>query len=138
LRLRHTHLCCGFQPYRNQGGARPVQRDLYGRCGAGRLAGQRTERLVRPDQGTLPGHSQAAQGRLGDVKLRELTARDVQETLDALAGWLSTRSLQVTRLCPERAIRHAEVRDPVGRNVAALIKAPAGRAGRPSKGLTLR
>jgi len=30
-----------------------------------------------------------------------------------------------------------QVRDLVGRNVAALIKAPAGRAGRPSKSLTL-
>jgi hypothetical protein len=75
--------------------------------------------------------------RLGEVKLRELTAGDVQETLDALAARLSTRSLQITRLCLERAIRHAEVRDLVGRNVAALIKAPAGRAGRPAKSLTL-
>jgi integrase len=75
--------------------------------------------------------------RLGEVKLRELTAGDVQETLDALAGRLSTRSLQITRLCLEWAIRHAEVRDLVGRNVAALVKAPAGRAGRPSKSLTL-
>jgi integrase len=75
--------------------------------------------------------------RLGGVKLRELTAGDVQETLDALVGRLSTRSLQITRLCLERAIRHAEVRDLVGRNVAALVKAPAGRAGRPSKSLTL-
>ena len=74
---------------------------------------------------------------LGEVKLRELTAGDVQETLDALAGRLSTRSLQITRLCLERAIRHAEVRDLVGRNVAALVKAPAGRSGRPSKSLTL-
>jgi integrase len=72
-----------------------------------------------------------------DVKLRELTAGDVQETLDALAGRLSTRSLQITRLCLERAIRHAEVRDLIGRNVAALVKASAGRAGRPSKSLTL-
>ena len=75
--------------------------------------------------------------RLGDVKLRELTAGDVQETLDALAGRLSTRSLQVTCLCLERAIRHAGVRDLVGRNVATLVKAPAGRAGRPFKLLTL-
>ena len=75
--------------------------------------------------------------RLGDDKLRELTAGDVQETLDALADRLSTRSLQITRLCLERTIRHAEVRDLVGRNVAALVKAPAGRAGRPSKSLTL-
>ena len=74
---------------------------------------------------------------LGDVKLKELTAGDVQEVLDALAGRLSTRSLQIVRLCLERAIRHAEVRDLVGRNVAALVKAPAGRAGRPSKSLTL-
>ena len=36
------------------------------------------------------------------------------------------RSLQIACLCLERAIRHAEVRDLVGRNVAALIKAPAG------------
>ena len=36
--------------------------------------------------------------RLGDVKLRELTAGDVQETLDALADRLSTRSLQITSL----------------------------------------
>jgi integrase len=80
----------------------------------------------------------ALRERLGEVKLRELTAGDVQETLDALAGRLSTRSLQITRICLERAIRHAEVRDLVGRNVAALVKAPAGRAGRPSKSLTLK
>ena len=66
-----------------------------------------------------------------------LTAGDAQETLDALAGRLSTRSLQITRNCLERAIPHAEVRDLVGRNVAALVKVPAGRSGRPSKSLTL-
>jgi hypothetical protein len=53
--------------------------------------------------------------QFGEVKLRELTAGDVQETLDLLAGRLSTRSLQITRLCLERAIRHAEIRDLVGR-----------------------
>ncbi len=37
--------------------------------------------------------------RLGDVKLKELTVGDVQEVLDALAGRLSTRSLQIVRLC---------------------------------------
>ncbi len=31
----------------------------------------------------------------------------------------------------------SEVRDLVGRNVAALVKAPTGRSGRPSKSLTL-
>ena len=75
--------------------------------------------------------------RLGDVKLRELTAGDVQQTLDALADRLSTRTLQILRNCLEWAIRHAEVRDLVGRNVAAVVKPPMGTAGRPSKSLTL-
>jgi hypothetical protein len=57
---------------------------------------------------------------LGDVKLKELRARDIQETLDALAA-PSTRGLQIVRNCLERAIWHAEVRDLVGRNVAASI-----------------
>jgi hypothetical protein len=65
-------------------------------------------------------------------RAKGLTAGYAQGTLDALAGRPSTRSLQIIRLCLERAIRHAEVRDLVGRNVAALVKAPAGRAGRPS------
>jgi integrase len=36
-----------------------------------------------------------------------------------------------------RAIRHAEAADLVGRNVAALVRPPAGREGRPSKALSL-
>ena len=56
---------------------------------------------------------------LGDIKLRDLTAGDVQQTLDALADRLSTRTLQILRNCLERAIRHAEIRDLAGRNVAA-------------------
>src|SRR5215510_6152613 len=75
--------------------------------------------------------------QLADVRLKDLTAGDVQETLDALAERLSTRSLQIIRNCLERAIRHAEIRDLTGRNVAALVKAPRGRPGRPSKSLTL-
>jgi integrase len=69
--------------------------------------------------------------------LGELTAGDVQETINALAGRLSTRSLQIIRNCLERAIRHAEIRDLTGRNVAALVKPPTGRPGRPSRSLTL-
>ena len=49
----------------------------------------------------------------------------------------STRSLQITRNSLERAIRHAESNDLVGRNVAALVKSPRGRTGRPSKSFTL-
>jgi integrase len=36
------------------------------------------------------------------------------------------------------AIRHAEARDLVGRNVATLIETPKGQSGRPSNGLTLQ
>jgi integrase len=36
-----------------------------------------------------------------------------------------------------RAIRHAEARDFVGRNVAVLVDTPKGQAGRPSKSLSL-
>ena len=36
-----------------------------------------------------------------------------------------------------RAIRHAEARDLVGRNVATLVETPKGQSGRPSKSLTL-
>ena len=75
--------------------------------------------------------------QLGDVKLKELNAGDVQAALDALTSDLSTRSLQIIRNCLERAIRHAEIRDLIGRNVAGLVKAPRGRSGRPSKSLSL-
>ena len=44
---------------------------------------------------------------------------------------------QITRNALERAIQHAQANDLVTRNVAALVKAPRGRAGRPSKSLTL-
>jgi hypothetical protein len=74
---------------------------------------------------------------LGDIKLREITAGEVQRTLGALADRLSTRTLQILANCLERAIRHAEVRDLAGRNVAAVVKPPRGTAGRPSKSLTL-
>lgn len=47
------------------------------------------------------------------------------------------RSLQITRNALERAIRHAEANDFVGRNVAALVQPPRGRAGRPSKSFTI-
>jgi integrase len=74
---------------------------------------------------------------IGDVKLRELTAGDVQAALKHLAARMSTRSVQISHNVLARAIRHAEARDLVGRNVAALIKPPKGQPGRASKALTL-
>ena len=74
---------------------------------------------------------------IGARLLRDLGARDVRSALSQLATRYSTRSLQITRNSLERAIRHAESNDLVGRNVAALVKTPQGRNGRPSKSFTL-
>jgi integrase len=74
---------------------------------------------------------------IGARLLRELSAGDVRAGLGKLADRYSTRSLQITRNSLERAIRHAESNDLVLRNVAALVKVPQGRSGRPSKSLTL-
>ena len=74
---------------------------------------------------------------IGARPLRDLGARDVRSALSQLATRYSTRSLQITRNSLERAIRHAESNDLVGRNVAALVKTPHGRSGRPSKSFTL-
>jgi hypothetical protein len=74
---------------------------------------------------------------IGARPLRVLSAGDVRSALSQLATRYSTRSLQITRNSLERAIRHAESNDLVGRNVAGLVKAPQGRSGRPSKSFTL-
>ncbi|HEY6313773.1 MAG TPA: site-specific integrase [Streptosporangiaceae bacterium] len=74
---------------------------------------------------------------IGARPLRDLSAGDVRWALGKLATRYSTRSLQITRNSLERAIRHAESNDLVGRNVAALVKSPRGRSGRPSKSFTL-
>jgi integrase len=75
--------------------------------------------------------------KIGRKQLRKLTAADVRSALAELSGQMSTRSLQIAHNCLMRAIRHAEAGDIVGRNVAALIRPPAGRQGRPSKALTV-
>jgi hypothetical protein len=74
---------------------------------------------------------------IGARLLRDLGARDVRSALSQLATRYSTRSLQITWNSLERAIRHAESNDLVGRNVAALVKTPQGRNGRSLKSLTL-
>ena len=74
---------------------------------------------------------------IGAKPLRTLSASDVRAALSQLTTRYSTRSLQITRNSLERAIRHAESNDLVGRNVAALVKPPRGRVGRPSKSFTL-
>jgi integrase len=74
---------------------------------------------------------------IGNRRLRELSAAEVRTGLGKLQSRYSTRSLQITRNCLERAIAHAQADDLVARNVAALVKVPKGRAGRPSKSFTV-
>lgn len=74
---------------------------------------------------------------IGAKPLRVLSAGEVRSALGQLATRYSTRSLQITLNSLERAIRHAEGNDLVGRNVAALVKTPQGRSGRASKSFTL-
>ena len=82
----------------------------------------------------LAGH---AVSKLGAIKLRDLTAKHVQMALTELSGSLSTRSLRLVHQIIERAIRHAQAGDLIGRNVASLVTAPEGKGGRPSRSLTL-
>jgi integrase len=75
--------------------------------------------------------------RLGARSLSKLSAADVRSALASLSGQLSSRSLQIAHNCLVRAIHHAEADDLVGRNVAALVRPPAGRQGRLSKALSV-
>jgi integrase len=74
---------------------------------------------------------------IGAIKLKELTADHVDEWLDGLTDMLSTRTLQAVHSILKRAIRQAQARDKVMRNVAELVTTPKGREGRPSRALTL-
>jgi integrase len=74
---------------------------------------------------------------IGAKPLRDLTAGDVRSALGQLTSRYSTRSLQITHNSLDRAIRHAQANDLVARNVAALVKPPRGRSGRPSRSFTL-
>ncbi|WP_343948212.1 site-specific integrase [Nonomuraea longicatena] len=73
---------------------------------------------------------------LGKAKLKRLRARDVDEWLDGLTGRLATSTLRTVHSILKRAIRHAQARDLVARNVAELAATPTGTDGRPSKALT--
>jgi integrase len=74
---------------------------------------------------------------IGSRRLRELTADDARQALTAMAARYSTAAVAMGHNALTRAIRHAEGRDLVGRNVATLVDTPKGQAGRPSKSLTL-
>jgi integrase len=74
---------------------------------------------------------------LGARKLRDLSADDVDRWLADRAKVLSTRSLREVYSVLRRPITRAQARDKVKRNLALLCDIPQGRAGRPSKSLTM-
>ena len=127
LRAMHAELDAGLQP----AAGKTVQAAVDDWLEHG-LSGRspRTIQLYR--DGVRP-----LTDRLGARPLRKLSAADVRSALAGLSEQLSTRSLQIAHNCLVRAIRHAEADDLVGRNVAALVRPPAGHEGRPSKALSV-
>jgi integrase len=109
----------------------------------------KVERAVRDWlQHGLPGRSERTRqiyrdalapllGKIGHKTLRDLTAEEVEAGLNSLTGELSSRSLQIAHNSLRRAIRYAEAKGRVGRNVAALIDTPKGRAGRRRRAFSL-
>ena len=71
------------------------------------------------------------------ARLKKLTADELDRWMDERAAELSNRTLRLVHQILERAIRHAQARDKVRRNVASLIIVPEGQEGRPSKAMTL-
>ncbi|MGW3673215.1 site-specific integrase [Streptomyces sp. NPDC005166] len=74
---------------------------------------------------------------VGRAKLKDLSADDVDDWLTGRAEELATRTLRDVLAVLRRSIEHAQRRDKAVRNVAALVTAPEGRPGRPSKALNL-
>jgi integrase len=70
---------------------------------------------------------------LGDRRLRDLTAKEVQAFLEQLP--LSTRSRKLVHKILRDSIQHAMI---AGRNVATIVNStPRGNGGRPSKALSV-
>ena len=66
-----------------------------------------------------------------------MTAEEVGAGLRSLTDSISSRSLQIAHNSLRRAIRYAEAKGKVGRNVAALIDTPKGQDGRRRRAFTL-
>ncbi|MGH3382657.1 MAG: Arm DNA-binding domain-containing protein, partial [Actinoallomurus sp.] len=73
---------------------------------------------------------------LGKRKLPRLDADDVDTWLERKSEILSTRTLRLLHSILNRAVKFAQARDRVNRNVVILCEIPQGREGRPSKSLT--
>jgi integrase len=75
---------------------------------------------------------------IGEPPLRDLEADDVLQGLRTMAKTHATRTVRDARANLERAVKFAQARGKIGRNVVSLVKPPKGKApGRPSKSLTV-
>ena len=76
--------------------------------------------------------------KIGHVKLKELTADQVEKWLNTCAEGMTTVTVGILHMLLRQAIRQAARRDKVGRNVALLVDTPQGKkASRRSKSFTL-
>lgn len=75
--------------------------------------------------------------QIGGAVLRDQTAHDVRRALTVLAREQSSATVAIAHNALTRAIRHADARDLVRRNVSGLVDRPGGQTGRPSKALTI-
>jgi integrase len=83
---------------------------------------------LAPNTVSLYGHIvKLLKPLLGAYKLRELTAVQVQAALRTIAKGRSPRTVAMAKNVLERAIRFAQAQDKVGRNVAEVVKTPAGQ-----------
>lgn len=92
-----------------------------GRDGRAPSTVRRDERILRPVLASI-----------GDIPLHALRTHDVRRVLSELAVSRSSATVALMHNCLVRTIRHADSGDHVRRNVAALVKPPQGRGGRPS------
>ncbi|MCW2503480.1 MAG: site-specific integrase [Actinomycetia bacterium] len=74
---------------------------------------------------------------LGAAKLRDLTLEQVEDWLHDEKDNLATSTLKSCLSVLSRSIRHAQRHKRIAYNVAELATVPKGRAGRPSKAMTL-
>jgi integrase len=76
-------------------------------------------------------------GVIGRLRLKDLSAADVDAALARMAQTYSTAAVAMGHLALKRAIRHAQARRYVAVNAAEFCETPKGQVGRPSRSLTL-
>ncbi|MFC9973205.1 tyrosine recombinase XerC [Spirillospora sp. NPDC127200] len=95
----------------------------------------KSEATMDTYRGLCKNHIKA---KIGAVKLTELTADQVETWLNECAETMTTQTLRIVHGLLRRAIRLAQRRDKVERNVALLVDTPQGKKPtRRSRSLTL-